>query len=474
MGDEVTVDRTPPVSAPSRLIALRFPDWRIALWAGNAVFLLITLWIGSTGREESFLSPFYLAYESNIATWWSAAQLMLFGLMALSAGLDQWGRDRLLGQALIVLGALGLGLFADEIGSIHERVKLFVPLEGDRALIPFALVGAGGLGFALWVLRSNRDRLNGAWRAVFGGFAVLGSTYLHEFAEHRVNWPEWSRGFRVAAEEGTELLGMFVLLNAMVGVRLRLGGAGVKAPRGGAAEPVGLTMATVVDGNIQRADCAWLPSRRAVGVVLRVAMVAAIPMAMGRARVSNDVLDLWRKGDFGNVLPVLVFACGALIAIRQGVRAARRREESPRLSVDQGELAFADPARASADSSRRWWVMACVLLLMSLDAECLFHHYVARQESVRWRGEMGLLWGVPLIWAVAMTIPSLPRRWVVVAGSASAAIAVVGAMSEHAVVSRLAGHIVPLVMILPLWRVDGCAAENVRRDDGPERSGVGA
>lgn len=524
MGGDVSVKPVAVVNARGERTSTGLFGWRSALWAVNGFFLLISLFVGSTGREESFLSPFYLAYESNIATWWSGAQLMLFGLIALSLGLAEMPRDRGGGQALVVLGTLGLGLFADEIGSVHERVDLFLPIEGDLALAPFALAGAAALAFALWVLRARRDRLGNAWLAILGGFAVLGSTYLHEFAEHRLAWPEWARGLRVMAEEGTELVGMFILLNAVVALRNRVSAEGGTARRHEAegdregspkearraeerpsqTETNGMTVAEAPDHRprmvgsddvgaghvcaiVRSAVNELVPSGRAVAVVLWAAVMAAVPIAVLRGSLSNDVLDLWRKGDFGNVVPVLVFACGAVLAVRRAGYSSGCGKGLPQEMVREGILARAAEdgfltvaarketvAVGHQNYSWRWFVLACVMLFLSVDAECLFHHYVAREEAYRWRGEFGLIWGVPLWWVGAILIPSLNRGHLLIVGLAAAVLVAIGATSDHAVVSRLVGQVVPILMVLPLWRVDGRAGQDIGGDDGLERIGVRA
>lgn len=59
-----------------------------------------------------------------------------------------------------------------------------------------------------------------AWRHYFwmtlGAFVLFGSVAFQEYLEFYVKWPWWAQGLRVGVEEGTELVGVFLLLSVVV------------------------------------------------------------------------------------------------------------------------------------------------------------------------------------------------------------------------------------------------------------------
>lgn len=160
------------------------------------------------------LRHFRLTSEMNLAAWWSGVTLFVIGLLCYE--LYSSGRQA---RKLpwLVLAIVFAGLSFDEIGSVHERVfygQAF-GVGGWRAYIPYAVVGLSLVGYSLLaLLRDPTTRRTAVFLAL--GIGTLCSAALHEFVEHRVDWPSYLRGIRAAAEEGSELLGMFLCLWGIV------------------------------------------------------------------------------------------------------------------------------------------------------------------------------------------------------------------------------------------------------------------
>ena len=181
-------------------------SWWKVVWLINTMFLLATLHVGSEWPGEFFLRPLHLGNEMNLGSWWSGMQLLMFGLLAHSLSRMLAERDRKGSRAFMILGLIGLALYCDEIGSIHERADCIIPLPGDAALVPFAFLGAVALSYALVTLYHRRDDYVCSWWLVPAAFAVFGAVYVQEFAEQRVDWPAWSEGLRVVAIIGTKII----------------------------------------------------------------------------------------------------------------------------------------------------------------------------------------------------------------------------------------------------------------------------
>jgi hypothetical protein len=115
----------------------------------------------------------------------------------------------------IMLAAVLLFLSFDEVGSIHERLGTLsraLSLGTWSLLLPLgAVLGAVCLRAMVLLGRAEGER-HKLWPIAIG-FALFGSVALQEFLEHRIDWQtDVARAIRVAVEEGTELLGMLILL----------------------------------------------------------------------------------------------------------------------------------------------------------------------------------------------------------------------------------------------------------------------
>jgi hypothetical protein len=194
-------------------------------------------------------------------------------------------------QSWIGLSVLAAGLSLDELASIHERTPFLFSswgLSGNmNSLIPLAVPALLLLLFTLqrmWNLANRR-----CFWLTLSAFIILGSVASQEDLEHTLQWPWWARGMRFVIEEGTELVGIFLLLSVVLGATVTTGM--VKSIRSlmPRAEtliqlrptvaylsllgfiPLGmLTVATLVVTEARGAPSAWLPF-----VLLNMACMAA-------------------------------------------------------------------------------------------------------------------------------------------------------------------------------------------------------
>jgi hypothetical protein len=71
---------------------------------------------------------------------------------------------------------------------------------------------------AMWRLASRHH----FWMTL-SAFVLFGSVAFQEDLEFTLKWPWWAQGLRVGIEEGTELLGVFLLLSVVVSATARPG-----------------------------------------------------------------------------------------------------------------------------------------------------------------------------------------------------------------------------------------------------------
>ncbi len=158
------------------------------------------------------LNPLNLASEMNFAAWWSSILLFVLALLAYetySARSDETQK------AWLILAFVWGGLSWDEMGSLHEQLALSF---GWTAFIPVGLIGAALVGYAFYQLLKQQQTRNAAILILLGLF-TMSTAIIFEYFERLVDWPSWIVGLRVGAEEGIELLGMFLCLWAMVAQR---------------------------------------------------------------------------------------------------------------------------------------------------------------------------------------------------------------------------------------------------------------
>lgn len=152
------------------------------------------------------LSYFNLAGENSLGVWWSGICLLTIALLSYELFSTKKDGTKL---AWLALSVLFTGLSWDEIGSLHERVG------GWSQLVPYAIVCIALCGYSLFKLLSVKSSQKSAY-LIIAACLLLCSVALQEYLEHAFAWPFWLSGIRVGIEEGTELLGTFICLSALV------------------------------------------------------------------------------------------------------------------------------------------------------------------------------------------------------------------------------------------------------------------
>ena len=192
----------------------------------------------SGSQIKYFLVQFSLEGENNGSVWYSSMIFLLTGLVSL---LTFWGvfnvRDNKAqirtAWGWIILAGLFVGLSADELGSIHERLGMMGELnfvgEGapgwvDLFAIPGVIIGL----FMLWFFFQNFRKQRKSFFILLLGILALLSTFLQEDFEisSKLASPDpelWRRPiWQLILEEGTELLAAWCFLGAFVNLVYRL------------------------------------------------------------------------------------------------------------------------------------------------------------------------------------------------------------------------------------------------------------
>jgi hypothetical protein len=152
------------------------------------------------------LGELNLSFEMNLAVWWAGICLLVTGLLCYE--LYSTGA----GLYWLPIAPVFLGLSFDEIGSIHERASWH--LTRTQVL---ALLLAGGLCLvpAIAKLLRAKSTRTSALLLLFG-FLLMASAVVHEHIEIQIGVPDWLVGLRAGMEEGSELMGTFLCLLAVV------------------------------------------------------------------------------------------------------------------------------------------------------------------------------------------------------------------------------------------------------------------
>ena len=201
-------------------------SWQSAIWVVNGFFLLTTLIVAylpdssAAARKGAiqYLAQFSLAEEKNLAAFWEGWCLLLVSILAFERYLQSNGTATYEGQSWLGLSVLAAGLSLDELGSIHERAPLLFSswgLSGSMSsLIPLAVPVL--LILVVTLHRMLRIANRSAFWLTLCAFLAFGSVAFQEYLEHKLQWPWWARGLRVGVEEGTELVGVFLLLSVVL------------------------------------------------------------------------------------------------------------------------------------------------------------------------------------------------------------------------------------------------------------------
>lgn len=205
MMEVVRMHRTGTLSVWSKL-------WFVGLIAVSVAILAATVIYQELDIAQ--LTHLTLTQENNVGAWWSGI-LLLIGAVHAFDGYRLWKRERrrvAMGWAALSLALLILSL--DEIGSLHERVELLLPGGVWLNVLPFALVVLGLFVYAAVSLWRSRDYRQAAVLVVLA-FLCFGATAFQDYLEHNDAWMSMvPRGLRAGLEEGSELVGMLLLIRA--------------------------------------------------------------------------------------------------------------------------------------------------------------------------------------------------------------------------------------------------------------------
>ncbi|MGI9233666.1 MAG: hypothetical protein ACR2RD_08560 [Woeseiaceae bacterium] len=201
---------------------------RRSLWFYSFVFISIFLcFVTVFNKELNSLIPgvfgaFNLRGESNFASLFSGVFLLVIALHAFDGWALNQSCEPRVANAWMMLSLVLVALSFDEIGSLHERVPSIGGLSVWWSLLPFALVLGGMAGYAILCLYRTPELRKKAI-VIFFGFVLFASVALQEHLEWTVDWTASSNlhffkvRLRPVIEEGTELLGMALLLFATLG-----------------------------------------------------------------------------------------------------------------------------------------------------------------------------------------------------------------------------------------------------------------
>jgi hypothetical protein len=183
-----------------------------ALMAVSALMVFCTLLNRISRQKFGFVYPFDLSNENIVAAWWSGSLLLLGALHAADGYFRLKQTHFKAALAWAVVASLLFGLSADEVGSFHERAADVLGMGEWLSFLPFALILVGASAWAFWTLwRAPLERRSVPWLIL--GFVILASVAGQEYLEHNLDWPWYVKPFRSAFEEGSELVGMVLIIH---------------------------------------------------------------------------------------------------------------------------------------------------------------------------------------------------------------------------------------------------------------------
>lgn len=328
---------------------------------------LIATFIFQLGTHSKLMRMLALTAENNAAAWWSGMQLLLFGLICLSTSGELPKALEKMKRPLIVLGLIGLGLSADEMGSIHERVAGFGENHfgsGKLALLPFAIIGGGAAGYSILALFRARALVGHVWLCVCIGFALFGLVWVQEHLEHAVTFNRpVAKAWRAVFEEGTELIGFSTLMAGGLLLRGRI-------------------------GRQWSVSNALLPNHFAVRIASLLSLMAIVPTMLVRLPHSRAELKFPRSGDYGMTIPVQLFAISALTSLLL--------------------------SRMYREQRNRWLIVGVTLAGTSLATLASYPHPFTLPaalggRTIAWHADLDMFVAVPVLAIGGFLMPGLNR-----------------------------------------------------------------
>ena len=182
------------------------------MWAVHIVFVGILYVENLTSMRPTWFKQIFssisLGTEENYAVWWSGICLFIAASLFYRVASAQPKLSE--SWRWVILSLSFLALSFDEIGSLHEIVATYF---GWAGLAPFALIFAVGIGASLFsMFRQPGYRI--AAFLISLGVLLFASVAGLEFVEHNIDLSRHQRRYRLILEEGTELLGMSLLIIA--------------------------------------------------------------------------------------------------------------------------------------------------------------------------------------------------------------------------------------------------------------------
>ncbi len=157
---------------------------------------------GSLFQGWRLISAFDLGMEMNLAVWWSAMLQITLALICFEKYVSL--NKNAAALPWILLSTLFFILAFDELASVHERLS---DLVLHTLYMPVIFILANYSIFRLF----REEETKKTAIIIFLGFCFYGSVFIQELLEHRIDFPVWFKGIRLAVEEGSELLGTLII-----------------------------------------------------------------------------------------------------------------------------------------------------------------------------------------------------------------------------------------------------------------------
>ena len=382
------------------------------LWILNMPFLLATFMFQIDSHSKLMLT-LALTTENSAAAWLSGMQLLLFGLICFSTSAELPMTTEGMRRALILLGLIGLALSTDEMGSIHERVAGFGNDHfgsGKPALLPFAIIGAGAIGYSVLVFYRARASVGNVWLCVCIGFGLFGLVWVQEHIEHAVSFNRpVAKAWRAVLEEGTELLGFSILLASALHLRSRL-------------------------GRQWSVSSALLPNQFAVRFTSLFLLMAIVPVLLVRLPFTRAELEIPLSGDYGMTIPVHLFAISSLIAVQL--------------------------SRMCRKGRNPWLIVGVTLAATSLATLASYPHPFTLPaalggRTIAWHADLDMFLAIPLVAIGGFLVPGMNRIRLTVFVVAAQLLITALILSRKEWADLIAPYLVSVPVLLYLMRRSG-------------------
>ncbi|MEM9752875.1 MAG: hypothetical protein AAF916_05765 [Planctomycetota bacterium] len=340
---------------------LMLKAWLFIL-AVHAVVLVSTFALSADWPGQAVYAKLGAQWEYTVGTWWSGILLLVCGVAAACLACRAGSSARSAARGLALFAALAVFLAIDELGSLHEQHRLAAEALGTSSTV--VLLGTGLIcaligGIAAVQLWRDREAFGTLWLTLPASFGFLALAAAgQEALEHGVAWFSAALPWRAVCEEGSEYVGVSVILWTLTSAHRRL-----------------RTTSRRFDASLTLAV-----RRVALGVFMATPVLIAL-----RWSVPTDELTLFARGDFAATGTVLL-ACLA------GAAAWLRGRHDP-------------------IHRRGWYTLAALFVLFSVECSVFLRETIAPGlvDDPR-RIDVNLLWAVPVGIAIGATISTCRTR----------------------------------------------------------------